>query len=582
MPYLSHIFVFQSANLRISGDFLPLSTHKKQKQQLFMAGKVSAGLVVALVLHTAGGLACTGLLVGKKASVDGSVIISYSADSHTLYGELYHWPAAQWPQGAVLEVKDWETARPLCTIPQVRETYTVTGNINEHQVAITETTWGGRPELEDTAGGIDYGSLIYIALHRSRTAREAIEVMTALVRDYGYCSTGETFSIADKHEAWIMEMIGKGTGRKGAVWVAIRIPDDCISAHANQARIRQIPFRDKVNCLYEPEVVSLAREKGYFQGKDTDFSFAEAYNPYDFSGLRACEARVWSFFRKYDRTMDRYVDFIKGDPSKKPMPLYLKPDRLLSVRDVQAAMRDHFEDTDLDMTHDEGAGSYKVPYRWRPMHFSVDSSTYLHERAIATQQSGFVIVPQLRSWLPDPIGGILWFGADDADMTVFTPLYCCLQAVPECYRQGNGDMLTFSWTSAFWIHNWVANMAYHKYSFMIKDIRKVQEKLENGYEQTLPAIEYAALALHDKDPSEAARFLTWFSVTTANEATERWKQLGEYLLVKYIDGNVKKEKDGQFVRNPYGRAVYPDFPGYDETYYRSIVRSAGDRLKVTD
>ncbi|MDR3129553.1 MAG: C69 family dipeptidase [Tannerellaceae bacterium] len=534
------------------------------------------------MLYTVSGVACTGLLVGKKASVDGSVMISYSADSHTLYGELYHWSAAQWAAGAELEVKEWETGRPLCRIPQVRATYGVTGNMNEHQVAITETTWGGRAELEDTTGGIDYGSLIYIALQRSRTAREAIEVMTSLVREYGYCSTGETFSIADKHEIWIMEMIGKGHGRKGAVWVAIRIPDDCIAAHANQARIRQIPFEDKENCRYEGEVVSLAREKGYFQGKDKDFSFAAAYNPYDFSGLRACEARVWSFFRKYDKGMDRYGDFIKGDATKEPMPLYIKPERLLSVRDVQAAMRDHFEDTELDMTRDAGAGAYQAPYRWRPMHFRVDSTTYLHERAIATQQSGFVIVPQMRSWLPDAIGGILWFGADDADMTVFTPLYCCLQRVPECYREGNGDMLTFSWTSAFWIHNWVANMAYHKYNFMIKDIRKVQEELEGGYAQIVPAIDRVALTLDGENPAETARFLTWFSVTTATEATERWKRLGEYLLVKYIDGNVKKEKDGQFVRNPYGRAVYPDFPGYDETYYRSIVRSAGERLKVSD
>ncbi|MDR3137797.1 MAG: C69 family dipeptidase [Tannerellaceae bacterium] len=539
-------------------------------------------MAAVLALHTVGSVACTGLLVGKKASVDGSVMISYSADSHTLYGELYQWPSAQWPEGTLLEIKEWDTGKPLGFIPQVRETYGVIGNMNEHQVAITESTWGGRRELEDSTGGIDYGSLIYIALQRSRTAREAIEVMTSLVREYGYYSSGETFSIADKHEVWMMEMIGKGVGRKGAVWVAIRIPDDCISAHANQARIRKIPFGDKENCRYEEEVVSLAREKGYFEGKDEDFSFAEAYNPYDFSGLRACEARVWSFLRKYDKTMDRYVDFIKGDPSKEPMPLYIKPDRLVSVRDVQAAMRDHFEDTELDMVHDEGMGPYKVPYRWRPMHFTVDSVTYLHERAIATQQSGFVIVPQLRSWLPDEIGGILWFGTDDADMTVFTPMYCCLQTVPECYRQGNGDMLTFSWTSAFWIHNWVANMAYHKYSYMIQDIRKVQEELEDGYEQTLPAIEGAAVALHAEDPLRAVEFLTWYSVSTAKEATARWKELGEYLLVKYIDGNVKKENGGGFVRNPYGRAVYPEFPGYDETYYRNIVRSAGERLKVTD
>ncbi|OAV71273.1 Dipeptidase A [Bacteroidales bacterium Barb4] len=526
--------------------------------------------------------ACTGLLVGKKASADGSVMISYAADSHNLYGELYRFPAAAWSKGSMLDVNEWDTGKPLGQIPQAEQTYSVVGNMNEYQVAITESTWGGRSELSDSTGIMDYGSLIYIALQRSRTAREAIAVMTALVREHGYYSSGETFSIADKNEAWVMEMIGKGAGRKGAVWVAIRIPDDCISAHANQSRIQQILFDDTSNCLYEPEVVSLAREKGYFTGKDKDFSFAKAYNPYDFSGLRACEARVWSFFRQYDQTMDRYTDFIKGDTSKEPMPLYIKPDRKLSVEDVQTAMRNHYEGTDLDMTNDAGAGPFKVPYRWRPMHFNVDDTTYLNERAVATQQTGFVIVPQMRNWLPDAIGGILWFGVDDADMAVFTPLYCSIQAAPECFRVGNGDLLIFSWTSAFWMHNWVANMAYHKYSYMIKDIRSVQHELEGGFRQTLPAIDKAALELYGKSPEEAVKFLTWFSTTTADNATARWKKLGEYLLVKYIDGNVKKEQGGKFLRNAYGLPSSPDFPGYDEDFYRSIVRSAGDRLKVKE
>ncbi|MDR1880094.1 MAG: C69 family dipeptidase, partial [Tannerellaceae bacterium] len=527
---------------------------------------------VCTALVTGGeALACTGLLVGKKASADGSVIISYSADSHTLYGELYHWPAAVWPKGAMLDVVEWDTGKPLGRIPQVERTYSVIGNMNEYQVAITESTWGGRRELADSTGIMDYGSLIYIALQRSKTAREAIHVMTTLVKEHGYCSSGESFSIADKNEAWIMELIGKGVGNKGGVWVAIRIPDDCISAHANQSRIQQIPFDDKENCLYAPDVVSFARKKGYFSGKDKDFSFAKAYNPYDFSGLRGCEARVWSFFRKYDKTMDRYADFIKGDPSKEPMPLYIKPDRKLTVQDVQRCMRDHYEGTDLCMTEDAGAGPYKVPYRWRPMHFEVDGKTYLNERAIATQQTGFVIVPQMRNWLPDEVGGVLWFGVDDADMAVFTPVYSSAIATPECYRAGNGDMMTFSWTSAFWIHNWVANMAYHKYSFMIEDIRKVQEELEGSYREMLPAIDKAALELYRSDPAEARKFLTWFSSTTADTATERWKRLGEYLLVKYMDGNVKKEENGRFKQNGYGLSDYPDFPGYDETYYRSIV-----------
>jgi len=545
-----------------------------------MRSKV-VGLAVLMATCWIGELfACTGLLVGRKASVDGSVMISYSADSHSLYGELYRWPAATWPKGAMLDVVEWDTGKPLGQIPQVERTYSVVGNMNEYQLAITESTWGGREELADPAGIIDYGSLIYIALQRAKTAREAIQVMTDLVKEHGYCSGGETFSIADKNEAWVMELIGKGPNRKGAVWVAIRVPDDCISAHANQARIQQIPFKDKENCLYSPDVVSFAKEMGYYKGKDEDFSFAKAYNPYDFGGLRACEARVWSFFRKYDKTMDKYADFIKGDPTKEPMPLYIKPDRKLSVQDVQDCMRDHYEGTDLCMVQDIGAGPYKVPYRWRPMNFEVDGQKYVNERAIATQQTGFVIVPQMRNWLPDEIGGILWFGVDDADMAVFCPLYSSIIASPECYRVGNGDLLTFSWTSAFWIHNWVANMAYHKYSFMIEDIRKVQQELENGFQQAIPAIDKAALELLEKDPQEARNFLTWYSTTTADQTTERWKQLGEYLVVKYIDGNVKKEENGSFKRNPYGMPESPHFPGYDEAYYRNIVKDAGERLKV--
>lgn len=534
----------------------------------------------AAVLSGVEAIACTGLLVGKKASTDGSVMISYAADSHSLYGELYRWPAADWPAGAMLDIKEWDTGKPLGQIPQVAHTYSVVGNMNEHQLAITESTWGGRSELHDKNGIMDYGSLIYVTLQRAKTAREAIQVMTDLVKEHGYYSSGESFSIADKNEVWIMEMIGKGTGNKGAVWVAIRIPDDCISAHANQARIQQIPFDDKENCMYSPDVVSFAREKGYFKGKDKDFSFQKAYCPYDFGGLRGCEARVWSFFRKYDKSMDKYTDLIKGDPTKEPMPLYIKPDRKLSVQDVQNCMRDHYEGTDLDMTKDAGAGPYKVPYRWRPMSFKVDGKEYTNERAIATQQTGFVIVPQMRNWLPDAIGGVLWFAVDDADMTVFNPIYCSVLDAPECYRVGNGDMMNFSWTSAFWIHNWVANMAYHKYSFMIKDIRKVQQELENGHQDKLPAIDTAAMKLYEKDPAEAAKFLTWFSTTTADDATARWKKLGEYLIVKYIDGNVKREENGQFKKNPYGLSSYPTFPGYDEEYYRSIVRSAGERLQV--
>ena len=523
--------------------------------------------------------ACTSFLVGKKASADGSVMITYAADSHNLYGELYHWPAAKWPKGSMLEIREWDSNKPLGKIPQVEETYNVVGNMNEHQVAITESTFGGRPELEDSTGIMDYGSLIYVALQRAKSAREAIHIMTSLVKEHGYYSSGESFSIADKNEAWIMEMIGKGVGNKGAVWVAIRIPDDCISAHANQSRIQQIPFDDKENCMYSPDVVSFARENGYFNGKDKDFSFTKAYCPYDFSALRGCEARVWAFMRKYDKSLDAYLPFLKGE-SDKPMPLYVKADRKLTLQDVKNGMRDHYEGTEFCMTNDAGMGPYKVPYRWRPMTFKVDGQEYVNERAIATQQTGFVLCAQLRNWLPDAIGGVLWFGVDDAATAVFTPMYGSIKETPECFRVGNGDMMTFSWTSAFWIHNWVANMAYSKYSFMIEDIKPVQKELELGFEAMQPSIDKAAADMYAKNPEEAVKFLTWYSTTEANRSTARWKQLGEYLVVKYIDGNVKKEVNGKFMQNGYGLSASPNFPGYDETYYRSIVNSAGERLKV--
>ena len=523
--------------------------------------------------------ACTSFLVGKKASADGSVMITYAADSHNLYGELYHWPAAKWPKGSMLEIREWDSNKPLGKIPQVEETYNVVGNMNEHQVAITESTFGGRPELEDSTGIMDYGSLIYVALQRAKSAREAIHIMTSLVKEHGYYSSGESFSIADKNEAWIMEMICKGVGNKGAVWVAILIPDDCISAHANQSRIQQIPFDDKENCMYSPDVVSFAREKGYFNGKDKDFSFTKAYCPYDFSALRGCEARVWAFMRKYDKSLDAYLPFLKGE-SDKPMPLYVKADRKLTLQDVKNGMRDHYEGTEFCMTNDAGMGPYKVPYRWRPMTFKVDGQEYVNERAIATQQTGFVLCAQLRNWLPDAIGGVLWFGVDDAATAVFTPMYGSIKETPECFRVGNGDMMTFSWTSAFWIHNWVANMAYSKYSFMIEDIKPVQKELELGFEAMQPSIDKAAADMYAKNPEEAVKFLTWYSTTEANRSTARWKQLGEYLVVKYIDGNVKKEVNGKFMQNGYGLSASPNFPGYDETYYRSIVNSAGERLKV--
>ena len=525
--------------------------------------------------------ACSDLIVGKKASADGSIMVSYSADSHTLYGDLVHYPAKSWGKGLMLEVHEWDTGKPLGFIPQAPITYNVVGNMNEHQVAITESTWGGRKELSDPKGIMDYGSLIYIALQRSQSAREAIRVMTGLVRDYGYYSSGESFTIADKNEVWVLEMIGKGPKKKGATWVAIRIPDDAISAHANQARIHKIPFGDKENCMYEKDVVNLAREYGWFKGKDKDFDFQKAYNPYDFSGLRACEARVWSFFREFDKGMDKYTKLVKGDVNEEPMPLYIIPDRKVTLADVRKGMRNHYEGTPLSMTQDPGAGAYRVPYRWRPMTFNVNGQEYVNERAIATQQTGFVLIAQLRSWLPDAVGGILWFGVDDANTAVLTPMYASITSIPECYRRGNGSMTEFSWTSAFWIHNWVANMAYHKYEPMIADIRPVQQQLEKGFDELVKTTDAKALELLKANPQQAISYLTEVCAKTANGTTERWKKLGEYLMVKYMDGNVKKEKDGKFEENGYGQIVMPSFPGYDKDYYERIATSnEAGRLEV--
>lgn len=545
-------------------------------------------MVITALLMAAAGLAsipqanaCTNVLVTKGASADGSTLVSYSADSHTLYGELYHWPAQKHAPNALLDIYEWDTGKYLGKIKQVEQTYSVIGNMNEHQLTIAETTFGGRPELVDSTGIMDYGSLIYIALQRAKTAREAIEVMTSLVEEYGYHSSGESFSIADPYEAWIMEMIGKGVGNKGAVWVAVRIPDGYVSAHANQARITTFPLNDKENCLFSEDVIAFAREKGYFNGKNKDFSFSDTYAPLDFGAMRFCEARVWSAFRIMNPEMDKFASYAKGE-SLTRMPLYIKPSRKISQSDVANIMRDHYEGTDLDMTQDIGAGPYKVPYRWRPMTFKVDGETYFNERAIATQQTGFWFVGQMRHWMPAHIGGILWFGVDDAASSVLVPMYCGIEKIPHEFAVGNGDMLTFSWSSAFWIFNWVTNMAYHKYSFMIEDIKKVQSELETQMKAYVAGVDAAALAMYDKDPQAARKFLTDFSVNQAQNVVTRWKKLGEFLTVKYLDGNLHPEKDGEFLRNPHGNPAGPQFPGYSEEYYRSIVNQTGDRLKENE
>ena len=536
----------------------------------------------AALLSGVEAIACTGLLVGKKASTDGSVMISYAADSHSLYGEMYRWPAATWPKGAMLEVKEWDTGKPLGKIAQVENTYSVVGNMNEHQVAITESTFGGRHELVDTTGIMDYGSLIYIALQRSKSAREAIKVMTDLVKEYGYYSSGETFSIADKNEAWVMEMIGKGPGNKGAVWVAIRIPDDCISAHANQSRIHQFDMNDKNNCLYSSDVISFAREKGYFTGVNKDFSFADAYAPLDFGARRYCEARVWSYFNMFTDRGEEFLPYIEGKTNQ-PMPLYLKANRKISVQDVKNAMRDHYEGTPLDISKDFGAGPYHTPYRLSPLSFKVNGQEYFNERPISTQQSGFVFVSQMRSTMPDAIGGVLWFGTDDANMTVFTPVYCCTDKVPVCYSRVDGaDYITFSWNSSFWIFNWVANMVYPRYDLMIGDVRASQSEMETTFNDAQEGIESAASKLYSKDPARAKEFLTNYTNMTAQSTLDTWKRLGEFLIVKYNDGVVKRMKDGKFERNSIGQPAGVIRPGYPKEFLEEYVKQTGDRYKMPE
>lgn len=538
---------------------------------------MAAVLMLAVVMK---GVACTNLIVGKAASVDGSVLVTYSADSFGMFGHLCHYPAGKHAPGTMVDIRDWDSNKYLGQIPQVAETYNVIGNINEYQVTIAETTFGGRPELVDKNGLIDYGSLIYLGLQRSRTAREAIKVMTDLVKEYGYYSGGESFTIADPNEVWIMEMIGKGTGVKGAVWVAVRIPDDCIAAHANQSRIHQFDLNDKENCMYSPDVISFAREKGYFNGKNKDFSFADAYAPADFSALRFCEARVWSFYRKHNAEMDKYLSYIMGE-TKEPMPLYIKPDKKVSLQDIQNDMRDHYEGTPLDMTKDLGAGAYNSPYRPSPLTFKVDGQECFNERPISTQQSAFTFVAQMRSNLPNAVGGILWFGLDDANMIAYVPVYCCTDRVPDCFAGDKGsDGVTFSWDNSFWVCNWVSNMIYPRYGLMIDDLRAVQSRLEKGFFDAQADIEKKAVELYESDPVQAKKYLTDYTVASAENMHKEWRKLGEFLIVKYNDIVVKKVKDGQFERTENGIGAFPNRPGYPEDYNRKVIKETGDRYKM--
>jgi len=587
--------------------------------------------IAALSMHTTAD-ACTNVIITKGASVDGSNIVSYAADSHLLYGELYFQPSSDHVAGSPLRVIEWDTYKYLGDIAQVGHTYKTVGNMNEHQLIIAETTWGGREELVDRKGGIDYGSLIYIALQRAKTAREAIDVIVELANEYGYASSGETFSIADKNEAWIMDLIGKGTlmkngtnVNKGIVWVARRIPDGYICAHANQCRITTFPLNDPANCLYAKDVIKFARRKGYFDGADSEFSFRDAYCPLDFSGARACEARVWSAFNILSNgwftyrdndgdmvTKDAYswIDFVMGYKLDDEMPLFIRPPHKISVKDVADVMRDHYEGTPMDMTQDIGAGGNALPYRWRPMHFSHDGKEYANERAIATQQTGFWFVAQARPYLPDVIGGLMWFGTDDAATSYLTPIYSNIDKVPECFRVGNGDILHYSPTSSFWINNRIANACYKMYNVMAPYVRKEIDDFENDQmKSAIFAADSTALSIYNtiayklqdrlakaerkgsvahipNDPlAKVRKYLTDYSVNTADRQFANWVKLEETLLIKYIDGNVKAQNpDGSFKHSDYNTGTPAGLtnPGYTDKWKESVAREHGETVYVPE
>lgn len=567
--------------------------------------------ILITLASTPESVACTNFIVTKGASKDGSVMLTYSADSHTLYGELYHWPAATWPTGSMLSVYEWDTGKFLGQIPQAHITYNVVGNMNEHQVAIGETTYGGREELFTQAGAvIDYGSMMYIALQRSKSAREALKVMTELVNDYGYASEGESISVIDKNEAWIFEIIGKGEGQKGAVWVAMRIPDGYVCAHANQARITTFPQDDpkksvkfserslltnpEVECYYSDDVVSFARTKGWFKGNDPDFSFSDTYYPVTFTSARFCEIRVWSFFKSVNKEAEKYFGYASGQLEHNAtfadgrynlnkyvtnrMPLWIKPDHLLEMHEVANFMRDHLEGTELDMTKDAGAGPFGCPYRWRPLTWQVDSVTYCNERATSTQQTGFWFLAQARSWLPDVVGGIFWFGVDDATSSLLMPMYASITRTPEKMAKDYGSMMEFVDDAAFWVFNQIANFGYTRYSYIHPEIFSKQQADELKFIATIPEIDNQAKSLLGTNPDKAVDFLTNFSVNTGNDAVLDWKKFYGYLFTRFMDGNVKTA-----VAVPEGYIYQaPKFeqPGYPEWFLRMIVEQTGDKLKV--
>ncbi len=514
---------------------------------------------------------CTNFLITKGATVDGSTMITYSADSHTLYGALYYYPRGRFLKGKKLKIFEWDTGKYLGEIDESTSTFKVIGNINEYQVAIGETTFGGRGELKNPKGIMDYGSLIYNTLRRARTAREAIKIMVSLVNKYGYYSTGESMSVADPKEVWIFEIIGKGPGEKGAIWVARKIPDGYVSAHANQARITKIPFNDKKNTMYAKDIVEFARKKGYFKGDEKDFSFRDVYAPMDFGALRFCEARVWQFYRIVAPSKKFPISWVKGDlKTYKPLPLWIKPDKKLSVLDLMDLMRDHFEGSEFDLSKGIGAGPYRLPYRWRPLVWKYKGKKYFNERAVSTQQTGFSFVAQMRDWLPSDIGGILWFGVDDTASTVYVPMYAGIKEIPEAFSVSTANFHNFSWKSAFWVFNFVSNFAYLRYEDMIKDIKEVQAELEGKFVSEVPEVDKAALSLYKKAPELARDYLTKYSFEQTELVMKRWKKLLVDLLVKYMDGNVKDE---------FGKVKHP---GYPEDWYKRIVEESGKKFEVIE
>ena len=580
-----------------------------------MTGRSIIGAVLAAALLLSGGSkskACTNIIVTRGASADNSNIISYAADSHVLYGELYFHPAAIWKPGTMLDVIDWDSYRPLGSIPQVERTYKTVGNMNEYQLIIGETTWGGRRELHDPKGIMDYGSLIYITLQRAKTAREAIQTIIDLANEYGYASSGETFSITDKNEAWVMDLVGKGPDEKGINYVAIRIPDGYICSHANQARIQTFPQNDPENCIFAPGMIDFARKHGWFSGKDEDFDYSAAFGPVDFGGARACDARAWSAFNiltggefTYEKDgkmvtepASAYYDYITGKNLSHRMPLFVKPSKKISVKNVADAMRDHFEGTPLDMTTDIGAGGNALPYRWRPMNFSKDGWSYVNERAIATQQTGFWFVAQSRHDLPDVVGGIIWFGTDDAATSYLTPIYSNTNEVPECFKEGNGNMLEYSKTASFWINNRVANDCYKAYNMMAPTVREAIDKFENEQMFTKVAeMDAKALAAYNSILAKAEKkgldskdwfapvkkLLTDYSVSTAQKQFWAWVDLEEMITIKFIDGNVKaQDEDGNFKHSKYNKGTPAGItnPGYTEKWKEAVIQDHGDVLRV--